>query len=317
MSAPAAARPVWIGRPEVGSPAWHTARRSTINGSEIAAVMGISPYESAFSLWHRKQEQLGEVEQDAVMYWGNRLEPVVLDEFQLRHPELWVQDGGGLYRHPDRAWQGGSPDGRIWDRKPEDAPWPDGAPSALLECKTAKFADGWGLEGTDEVPVHYRAQLLWYLDVFGLQHGHVAVLIGGSDYREYRITYAADEVAAMREAAQAFLDTIAARQRPAIDAHDATYQAVKEMHPEIDPESVAIPDETARSYLAALCAHKDAEAEKRRASAVLADLMGNAQYAIWNDRTIADRRAKGGTGATPYLQATRGIADTYRKEQNR
>lgn len=306
--------PIHLGSPAVGSPAWHDLRRAMLNGSEIAPVLGISPYESAFSLWHRKAGSLDDVEQSDEMYWGTQLEDVIRCEFARRHPELFVRDGGGLYRHGDRDWQGGSPDGRIWSATTPPGQRRPPGPEALLECKTARFDDGWGEEGTDEIPVHYRAQCLWYLDVFDLQLCHVAVLISGSDYREYQITRDDDELAAMRDAAEAFLQSVAAGVQPDIDGHDATYQAVRELNPDIDPVSVVVDDQLARDYLAAAAAAKDAATEKSRTAAALCAAMGTARDAYHDGIKIASRQVKHTPGATPYLVAARGAADRYRQE---
>lgn len=300
--------PVHVGNPPVGSPDWHAARADTINGSEIAAVLGISPYDSPFSLFHRKAGRLDEVAQTDEMYWGTALEAVIRDEFARRRTnDLIVRDGGGLWRHPDRDWQGGSPDGQIFT--PEQA-----APVALLECKTARYDDGWGDEGTDEIPVHYRAQVLWYLDVFDLELCYVAVLIAGSEYREYQVRRDDTELGQMRAAAEAFLHQLRAGTPPDIDGHDATYQAVKDMHPDIEPASVLIDDDIAETYLRALAAEKDAKAEKTRASALIADAMGTARDAYYRGVQIASRQVKTAPGSIPYVVAARGMADRYRQE---
>jgi putative phage-type endonuclease len=75
MTAPAIARPTVIGYFEPGSAEWHAARRNGVGGSEIAAVMGLSPYESRFSLWHRKQGMVNPVDENPQMYWGKLLDP--------------------------------------------------------------------------------------------------------------------------------------------------------------------------------------------------------------------------------------------------
>lgn len=304
--------PVHVGSWPVGSPEWHEARRTTINGSEIAAVMGISPYDSPFSLWHRKAGALSEVEQTPEMFWGTALEGVIRDEFARRHAdECDVFDGGGLWRHGKRPWQGGSPDGQLWllsDSKPVHD-----KPDALIEVKTARFDFDWGDEGTDEIPVQYRAQILWYLDVFDLQTCHVPVLIAGSEYREYLVSYDGAEVAAMRTAARAFLDTLEAGVMPPIDSHDATYQAVRELHPDLEAVEVELDDNIARPYLLALAACRDAADEKCRTSAEVITAMGAAQHATWLGDRIASRIPARAEGAPPYLRAVNGAANLLRE----
>jgi putative phage-type endonuclease len=290
--------PVFVGDFPPGSPEWHAARQQGIGGSEIAAVLGLSPWESRFSLWHRKRGLLAAVEVNDSMYWGTRLEPVIRDEFERRHA---VSDGirveqAGTWRHEDRPWQVANPDGFILGLIVEDGE----TPHSLLEIKTARDGDRWGEPGTDEIPVYYRTQCLWYLDVFGLQTCHVAVLIAGSDYREYRVEYAADEAAFMRDKARDFLDELDTNQRPDIDSHSATYQVVRELHPDIEDVKFDVPGEIATPYLDALTAYKAAEAEKKRAAAVLADAMGNARRAMFDGDQIAMRAA----GNPPSLRAT-------------
>lgn len=303
--------PVFVGDFVPGSPEWQAARRHGIGGSEIAAVLGLSPFESRFSLWHRKIGLAAPVQQNDVMYWGNRLEAVVRDEFNLRHcrwPDEEGNDGAfpaampvGTWRHADRPWQIANPDGMIhhWEARGVLS----GRPWMLYEGKTSFNSDGWGEPGTDEIPVYYRTQVLWYLDVFGLKTCHLAVLISGSDYREYVIEYSRDEVDIMLAAARDFLGTIERRERPDIDEHDATYQVVRELHPDIEDVKVDVPGHIAIPYLDAYAAHKAAETEKKRTAAVLADFMGSARRAMFDGRQIAMRAVGSGDGP-PALRAT-------------
>jgi putative phage-type endonuclease len=289
---------VFVGDFEPGTPEWHAARAKGIGGSEIAAVLGLSPFESRFSLWHRKMQLSAPVVENDVMYWGNRLEAVIRDEFTKRHNDFEV-DICGTWCASGRPWQVANPDGLVWEMNGRAH-----SADALLEVKTAYNDDGWGEEGTEEIPVYYRTQCLWYLDVFGLQVCHVAVLISGSDYREYRVEYSRDEAVFMRERAREFLDTLTPGQRPAIDSHAATYQVVREMHPEIDDVNVDVPEDIAEQYLVANADYKAAEAEKHRAAATLADFMGSARKAFYRGEQIASRVPGRSADAAPILRAT-------------
>jgi putative phage-type endonuclease len=277
----------FVGNFEPGSAQWHAARADGLGGSEIAPILGLSPWESLFSLWHRKAGLASPTAEDDIMYWGKLHEPTIRSEFNRRHLENPAVEVG-TWRHVDRPWQIANPDGLM-----------DGA---LFEAKTARADDGWGEPGTDEIPVYYRAQVLWYLDVFALPLAHVAVLIGGSDYREYQVGASPDEAAFMRDKASAFLATVKRRERPDIDEHSATYQVIRELHPDIVDERVDVPASIATSYLDANAAHKHAQAEKQRAATALADFMGNARRAYFDGDQIAMRIAKGNN--LPHLQAT-------------
>ena len=68
----------------------------------------------------------------------------------------------------------------------------DGAssPTRILECKTAHpFSSGdWGEVGSDEVPMSYLCQCIWYMAITNVNQVDLAVLFGNSDFRIYTIT---------------------------------------------------------------------------------------------------------------------------------
>ena len=266
-----------IGTFEVDSPEWRAARSQGLGGSEIAAVLGLSPWCSKFTLWHRKAGMVDQEPDNASMSWGRRLEDPIADKFAETHSHLRLVRTG-TWRSKERPWQIANPDRFAY-----------GVPSGILECKTAHAMNGW--EWDNGVPVYYRTQGLWYLDVFGMTTCHFAVLIGGSDYREFTVEYDKVEVRLMRDAAEEFLSSIRDGRRPAIDESDSTYATVRELHPEIDGTEKVISDEVAAQYLAACTAEKSVKDWKRRASAALLDEMGKARYALFEGERVAMRTA--------------------------
>ena len=62
-------------------------------------------------------------------------------------------------------------------------------PTKILECKTANpFAQQeWGEAGSDQVPMGYLAQCIWYMAITNIEHTDLAVLFGNSDFRIYHI----------------------------------------------------------------------------------------------------------------------------------
>ena len=276
-----------------GSPGWHEQRKLRVGGSEVAAVLGISPWESPFSLWHRKAGALAaeDLSGQPPVYWGNVLEPVVRDEWLLRHtdthharPELGltVVDGPGI----------ASPDAVVTTTT--------GA-REVLEIKTAVYPDGWGPTGGDEIPIAYRCQTQWYMGLLGLPVANVAVLISGHDFREYRIQFDADDYALMRDAAAAFVDSLVAGERPGLDSAQATQDAVRKLHPDIDRGNRVDLDAALADALIASKRDLDAAKATHRYYATQAlDAMGDAQYARHPDgHRVAYRAAR--DGGTPYL----------------
>lgn len=292
--------PCLLGRFTPGSVEWHAARANGLGGSEIGAVLGLSPYDSMFSLYHRKKGMLAEKEVNAQMSWGTRLEPVIAAKFLEDHPEYESQNGG-TYHHAERPWQIANPDLLLGDVCAD----PCRPPTALVEVKTAMFADEWGAAGSDVIPARYRCQVIWYLDVMGLDLGYIAVLIGGSDYREYTIRPDPNELAYVRDAGAEFMRRLNENDRPDIDSHSETFTAIRELHPSISGNDVELDYELARTYCNARSWLDLAKAEEAITKSLVADALGNGKRATYLGKTIATRQAK--AGGMPYLVAARNL----------
>ncbi|MFJ8538111.1 YqaJ viral recombinase family protein [Streptomyces sp. NPDC093591] len=315
-----AAGPTILGWFEPGTDAWHAARANGIGGSEIAAVLGLSPHESRFSLWHRKKGLIGPVEESPQMRWGKKHEPTICDEFAELHPEFVVSIAptyaqGEQIANPDRLLHKPCDCGLHKPAccDPEDCgpccedcptcPTLAKPPVAIVEAKTAYDDEGWGEEGTGEIPVWYRAQCIWYLDVLGLQRCHVAVLIGLSDYREYVVEYDPAEAQLLRDAGARFMDDLARDIRPDIDGHSATYQALREIPEGLDPVDVEIGTELRDRFYAAQDAAWAAEDELTACKGELLDAIGTGQRAVCERQRIATRTVR--DGATYSLMPAR------------
>lgn len=278
---------VLLGTFEPGSPEWEQARGGLcITATEIAAVVGLSPWQSRFSLWHKKAGlPTPPFEMSPAIEWGNRLEDAVVQKWLDEHDGYGVQ-GGGTWRHVDRAWQRATPDRITFTSR--------GRLVELLEVKTSPFGEGWGPAGSDEFPIHYRCQIQWQLDTLGLPAAHVAVLIGGWDYREYTVQYDVDEAKILRDAAERFLDDVRQGNRPPIDGSDATYQTVRVQPDGLEDRDVEIPAEDAARYEIAQRQMVDAKTELTAAKAVVLDHIGDGKRAVCDERRIAYRTVRGG-----------------------
>lgn len=286
---------VLLGREGHDAAAWHGLRSKGLGGSEIAAVVGLSPWVSRYALYHRKRGGLPEQPRSERFDWGHRLEPVICQVWAEGHDMLDVAQAG-TYRHAERDWQLANVDRLLFDD--EFLPNPVG----ILEAKTADKYDAheWG-HGPEDIPPYYRCQVLWYMDVLGVPVGHLAVLIGGSDYREYVIPYAAEEAEWLREEGRKFWQDVLDGNRPDIDAHSATYEAVRTMHPEIDREVTAELDaETYAYYCDTKTAADTATAEHRQAKAMLLDQMGQAQRASVDGVPVLRRQPGRGGSVSLY-----------------
>ncbi|MFE9886819.1 YqaJ viral recombinase family protein [Streptomyces scopuliridis] len=319
---------ILLGRYTPGTPEWDQARAGlTITATEIAAVMGLSPWMSRFSLWHKKAGlPTPPFQANPAMEWGNRLEDAVARKYADEHGAQLASTG--TWRHAEREWQRATPDrllvascdcglhqadccdpkdcGPCCERCPTclTLALP---PSALLEVKTSPFGDGWGPSGSDEIPVHYRCQVQWQLDTLGLKTCHVALLIGGWDYREYVIEYDETDAKVMRGAAERFLDDVRRGVRPPIDGADATYQTIRVQPNGREDVDVEIPLGLAVRFDLAQEQAKSAGEELTAARGEVLDCIGGGHRAVCEGRRIAYRTVNA-DGTTHALQPYRSTA---------
>jgi putative phage-type endonuclease len=271
---------------------WLAARRHGVTASEIAVVMGLSPYDSPFALYHRKRGDLPGIEDNDAMERGRVLEPYIADRFAKLHPEfLAVGDGRALYAHPERPWQMATP-----DRLVTEGSYSAGDAIAVLETKTdAGSDDAWGDDGSDQIPVHYRCQVLWQMDVLGVTSAYVACLAMRSwKLRVYELAmdhFAVKDLKIMRREAQKFLGRIADDVPPAPDWRPQTAAALKHLHPSIEDREAIVGVRTAISYRAACRRYKEAERRKNEMTNRLRAEMGSARTAVtWRGEAVATRQ---------------------------
>lgn len=289
--------------PTASEAEWLEARRQGVTASEIAVILGLSPYSSPYALYHQKLGILPPDDDKAVYERGRVLEPYIAEKWQQGHPELYAAgDGRELYAHSERPWQMATPDRRIhdWRMNPEIVyPVAHSPLLAVLETKT-DAGDEWGDEGTDDIPVHYRCQVLWQMDVMGVDRAYVACLrMRQWDIREYVIEHAegcgagrnmlaypslacpaCDDIVLMREAARDFLDRIDLKEPPDVDWRPATAYALKQLHPSLEDRDAHVGRQLEISYRAAVRRYKEAEQRKDEMTNRLREAMGSARRAV-------------------------------------
>jgi putative phage-type endonuclease len=289
-----------VGTFEVGSPEWHAARANGLGGSEIAAVLGLSKWESPLSLWLRKAQQIPLDDEDkSEMEAGRRLEEAICQKFADTHPEYLMSDAG-TYRHTDRPWEIANPDKFLAHR---ENGYSDGVPTALLEAKFAIYDEEWGDPGTDQIPPYYLTQTRWYLDVFGLDTCYVEVFIGSQgEFREYIVKADPMDQAFLVDAAAGFMQSLAAGERPPVDGHDETYRAIRKLHAGIERDlDIELSTATFTEYVEAKRLEKAFKAANNKASSLVLEEMGDARRALYAQEVIA-HRLPGKASKPPFLK---------------
>ena len=195
-------------------------RQRYIGGSDVAAIAGLSPYRTALDVYAEKKGLAAPFEGNEFTYWGKELEDVVARRY-ARDTGRLIEPAGFLV-HPKHSFVAGH-----LDRQ-------NTADRLVIEVKTAgmRQADRWGEEGTDEIPEEYLAQCAWYMLLTGYSHADVPVLIGGNDFRVYRIERDQELEGFLLDAAVKFwTENILKDQPPEIDGSESAARLIAALHP--------------------------------------------------------------------------------------
>ncbi|SLJ84454.1 YqaJ viral recombinase family protein [Psychrobacter sp. DAB_AL43B] len=230
---------------------WLNLRQSGIGGSDIAAIIGVSPYATAYNIYQSKTQPVNE-ETNEFAYWGTVLEGTVAREFSKRSG-LKIQNVNFLMRHPEYRWAIANIDRAIINPAIKgNVRFKDGklTTDQIVEIKTASEYVGknWGNEESDEVPDQYQCQAQWYMGVTDTQVCHMAVLIGGNKYRQYKIERHQDFIDYLFDAAESFwTNNVLA----GIEPDATTLQNAKDKYPRHNPDTtldVALDSEVAKVF---------------------------------------------------------------------
>ena len=217
---------------------WLDQRRRGIGGTDIAAICGVHPYSSPAAVWSDKMG-LTEVQENEPMHWGKRLEKVVGDEYAEREGcDIVHLSDQIISRERNGVLLQGSPDamvfppGKVQNSDLGDVELICRTADKGLEIKTASaWAKGWGT-GAADIPPHYYIQCQWYMMLTGKRDWDLAVLIGGMDFRVYRLKAhpRLQEILALK-AVEFWNDHIEARVMPDADASEHYRKAAEAQLP--------------------------------------------------------------------------------------
>ncbi len=230
---------------------WLHGRTLGIGGSEVAALLGASPYATAFDVFKSKVDRAGAphylgaapvagprvraelLTDNPILEWGHRLEEAVAlktaDELGLV-----ARSGGGLWQHLDHPVAVVTPD-RVATRRRS---W---EPQALIECKTS--GDPWEDE---QAPIQYAIQAQWQMGITGITPCYLGCLVLNHerDYHLVRIEFDEpwfDEMVGIAE--RFWAEHVLTGEPPMHDlAHPRTADLLKELHPGVVYEAVQLPD---------------------------------------------------------------------------
>lgn len=171
------------------------ARKNGLGGTDVAAIMGLSPYKTPYELW---LEKTGVIEPQTILT-EDRLrlrhahEETIAREYAFRNncklrrvnKTLYHKKYSFMLCHLDRIVLGAH---------------------KILECKSSSafMKQHFGDAGTDQIFPHYVIQVQHQMAITGFDLTDVAALIDIDDYREYPIQRDNDIIKVIEDACDKF-----------------------------------------------------------------------------------------------------------------
>ncbi|MEN3260115.1 lambda-exonuclease family protein [Sodalis endosymbiont of Spalangia cameroni] len=187
-------------------------RQKYLGGSDVAGILGISPWRTALDVYLDKvQPRKDEIspQKQKIFTRGQRMEPYIIDLLS-EETGLKIAKRGHRYLDPELPYIAAEIDA-------------EAESGENIEIKTVSpfKARDWGEQQTDSIPVYYTAQAMHGLMVTGKKVCVFGVLIGGDDFRVYRVERDDETIAAIRAKEMEFWERVVnLTPPPIINEHD-------------------------------------------------------------------------------------------------
>ncbi|AXB03276.1 MULTISPECIES: YqaJ viral recombinase family nuclease [Aeromonas] len=266
---------------------WLAIRKLGIGSSDAAVAVGLSPYRCPLSLWLEKtgRKEPDDISHKEAVLWGIELEPVLAQVYAKRTGNR-VRRVNAVLQHPEHLFMLANLDREVVGH-------PDGP--GILEIKTASYhsAPQW----EEGVPVAYQCQVLHQLAVTGHAWAEVAVLIGGQDFRIYRIERDEEKIRDLTEREAQFWHQVTSDQQPEPDGSKDAGSALAWLFPRDDGETVDLSDSPEFNQLFEELLHlrehkEEVELRESQIKQRLQATLGEATAGLFADGKITWKRSK-------------------------
>ena len=152
---------------------WLKAREDGIGASEVAAILGLSPWETPFSLYLKKTHQVPPTEENDAMRRGHYLEDAVVQWWMHETGEQVIKASAAdiIYVHPEHPYMRVTPDRVVKGRK------------KILEVKSTAIQMG------ETIPDYYLAQVTYQMYVTGIHQAELIYIQGGLTFGRFIVEY--------------------------------------------------------------------------------------------------------------------------------
>ena len=249
---------------------WLEQRTKGVGGSDVAAIMGLSPWRTPAQVWLDKTGRTEPQDLSGKPYveFGNIMEPVVGRWYAERHPDRTVRRVNAICQSIGRPWAQASLDYEV-----RDGAW------GVLEIKTARSAQDW----QEGVPAYYLTQVTHYMSVTGRPFADVAVFFRDTcEFAEFRVQADPEDLQAVDSAVDGFWHGFVETDvMPSLVGTDGEVAALTEWHADAGDGLTVTHDPAAldaiTAYQDAADRERQAKADKTAAGAALMEIIGDAK----------------------------------------
>lgn len=266
---------------------WLSVRGGGIGSSDAAVAAGISPYKSPLELWLEKtgRHPAADLSANDAVFWGTTLEHIIANVYAER-TGVKVRRLNSVLQHPEHRFMLANLDRVV--QHPTDG-------NGILEVKTAGVNSARFWE--EGVPDSYQCQVLHQLAVTGNEWCDVAVLIGGQDFRVYRVIRDEDKIADLIQREAKFWQCVVDDVPPPVDGSESSGRALASMYPSDRGDVLDCTDDTDMNRLFAdYWGHRqqreNAETQEELLKQMLQERLGFASGAVLGDARISWRKSK-------------------------
>lgn len=253
--------------------AWLKARLLGVGASDSPVLMGASKYSSPVELWGIKTGRLPESvdDENERMLWGQRLEPLVAEEYERRTGRqlvLW----GWLLRSAVEPFMLATPDYHDLG----------GTPVEIKTTDASRKRD-W----VDGAPAHVNIQCQHQMFVTGASKASVGVLVGGNTFMWCDVERDDTLIAEIVATCRTFWEHVTSDSPPPADGSEATGEAIAKLWPiTATGESIVLPEDAydwTRDLDKAEAERKDAAERIETVKNQVKIAMGNAEVGLFQD----------------------------------
>ena len=276
---------------------WLVLRRQGIGSSDAAACVGLSPWQSRYSLFCDKRGLTPlDGKQSPKFEWAIQMEEPIYWQYLLDHGPEVIGTSDILRHHMLRStqypWMTANPDALVPGRE-------------VVEIKTAHGMDEKRWE--EGIPTHYTIQAIHLMIVTGERHCIMPVSFGGQPPRYFHLDYDEDTAASLIAGELKFWQDVLDNVEPDPDGSQASMEAIRARF--LDPIQGYSVEATSdilvdvEQYRVAANYAKEATADMNAAKARIMAYLGEAERLEHDGATLCTWRAtKAGTRVLRFAE---------------